>query len=128
LNLARTLFYRYWPIVVGLITFILFGVWLDAQDRPACLVKTHEEICLDFQGRTKQQYIVIEAGTSEQQLSPYEIVLGPKGEIKWKELWKLRSKAEMTCEEYLEFKEKQTKRLAKESPALKGGETTLTER
>jgi hypothetical protein len=76
------LFYRYWPIVVGLLTFILLAAWLDAHDRPACLVKTHEEIYFDFQGRIKQQYIVIEAGTPEQQLSPYEIVLGPKGEIK----------------------------------------------
>ena len=101
MNTAKTLFYRYWPIVVGLITFILLATWLDAYDRPACLVKTHEEKYLDFQGRTKQKYIVIEAGTSEQQLSHYEIVLGPKSEIKWKELWKLRSKAEMTCEEYL---------------------------
>jgi len=101
LNPAKTLFYRNWPIVLGLIAFILLAAWLDAHDRPACLVKTHEEIYRDFQGRTKQQYIVIEAGTSEQQLSHYEIVLGPKSEIKWKELWKLRSKAEMTCEEYL---------------------------
>jgi hypothetical protein len=82
LNPAKTLFYRYWPIVVGLITFIFLGAWLDAHDRPAGLVKTHEEIYRDFQGRTKQQYIVIEAGTSEQQLSHYEMVLGPKGEIK----------------------------------------------
>jgi len=94
LNPSKTLFYRYWPIVVGLITFILLAVWLDAHDRPAYLVKTHEEIYRAFQGRTKQQYIVIEAGTSEQQLSHYEIVLGPKGEIKWKKLWKLGSKYE----------------------------------
>jgi hypothetical protein len=113
LNPAKTLFYRNWPIVVGLITFILLAAWLDAHDRPACLVKTHGEIYLDFQDKTKQHDIVIKAGTSEQQLSHYEVVLGPKGEIKWKELWKLRSKAEMTCEEYFEFKEKQTKKLAK---------------
>jgi len=64
LNPAKTLFYRCWPIVVGLITFILLAAWLDAHDRPACRVKTHEEKYLDFQGRTKQKYIVIEAGTS----------------------------------------------------------------
>jgi hypothetical protein len=86
LNPAKTLFNRYWPIVVGLIAFILLAAWLDAHDRPACLVKTHEEIYLDFQARTKQQYIVIEAGTSEQQLSNYDFVLGPRGEIKWKAL------------------------------------------
>ena len=98
---------------MGLITFILLATWLGAYDRPACLVKAHEEIYVDFQSRTKQQYIVIQAGTSEQQLSHYEVVLGPKGEINWKELWKLRSKAEMTCEEYFEFNEKQAKKLAK---------------
>ena len=101
MNPAKTLFYRNWPIVVGLIAFILLAVWLDAHDRPAYLVKTHEERYRDFQGRTKQQYIVIEAGTSEQQLSHYEIVLGPRGEIKWKDLWKLRSKAEMTSKNTL---------------------------
>ena len=53
MNLAKTLFYRYWPIVVGLITFILLAAWLDADDRPARLVKTHEEIYLDLQGKTK---------------------------------------------------------------------------
>jgi hypothetical protein len=66
LNRAKTLYYRYWPIVVGLITFILLAAWLDAHDRPACLVKTHEETHLDFQGKTMKQYIVIEARTSEQ--------------------------------------------------------------
>ena len=113
MNTANTLFYRYWPIVMGLITFILLATWLDAYDRPACLVKAREEIYLDFQGKTMQHDIVIEAGPSGQQLSHYEIVLGPKGEIKWKEVWKLRSKAEMTCEEYFEFNEKQAKKLAK---------------
>jgi hypothetical protein len=41
------------PIVLGLITFILLAAWLDADDRPARLVKTHEEIYLDLQGKTK---------------------------------------------------------------------------
>ena len=40
-------------LVVGLITFILLAAWLDADDRPARLVKTHEEIYLDLQGKTK---------------------------------------------------------------------------
>ena len=53
MNPAKTLFYRNWPIVVGLIAFILLAAWLDAHDRPTCLVKTHEEIYLDFQNRTK---------------------------------------------------------------------------
>jgi hypothetical protein len=53
LNTAKTLFCQYWPIVLGLITFILLAAWLDAHDRPACLVKTHEETHFAFQGRTK---------------------------------------------------------------------------
>jgi hypothetical protein len=29
------------------------AAWLDAQDRPAPLLKTHEEIYLHLQGKTK---------------------------------------------------------------------------
>ena len=54
---------------MGLITFILLAAWLDAHDRPACLVKAHGEMHLDFQGKTMKQHIVIEAGTSDQRLS-----------------------------------------------------------
>jgi hypothetical protein len=54
---------------VGLITFILLAAWLDAHDRPTCLVKTNQEIRHDFRDKTMKQHIVIEAGTSGQQLS-----------------------------------------------------------
>ena len=66
MNTAKTLFHRYWPIVVGLITFILLAAWLDAHDRPAWLAKAHEKTHVNFQGKTLKQLIVIEARTSEQ--------------------------------------------------------------
>ena len=69
MNPAKTLFYRYWPIVVGLVTFILLAAWLDAHDRPARHVETHQQIHPDFRGKTMKQHIGIEAGTSDEQLS-----------------------------------------------------------
>ncbi len=66
MNTGKTLFHRNWPIIVGLITFILLAAWLDAHDRPACLVKAREKTHVAFQRKTLKQYSLIEARTSEQ--------------------------------------------------------------